>query len=112
MSAKFSFTEEHHSTTFVCQSTPMRTSHNIVDSFLVLKIMLIYAKILQSTTISRSFPSLNLKTCAWLPAKTYVKFADKISADVDIAIATYDPSFGVILLGNNKNKVMNPYLFR
>ena len=73
--------------------------------------MLIYAKILQSTKISRSFPSLNLKTCAWLPAKTYVKFADKIGADVDIIITTYDPSFGVILLGNNKNKVMNPYLF-
>ena len=34
---------------------------HIVDSFLVLKIMLICAKILQSAKMSRSFPTLNLK---------------------------------------------------
>ena len=59
--AKSSFTEQYHSTIFVWQSAPMRTFYNIVDSFLVLKITLIYAKILQSAKMSRLFPNLNLK---------------------------------------------------
>ena len=47
--------------TFVCQSITKRSSPNVVDSFPVLKIMLIYVKILQSTKMSKSFPTFNLK---------------------------------------------------
>ena len=41
ISWKFSFTEQLHSTTFVWQSTSSRATHIFLDSFLVLKIMLI-----------------------------------------------------------------------
>ena len=58
---KFSFTEQLHSTTIDWQSTVSRASHIFLDSFLVVKIMLIYAKILQSTKMSRSLKNLNLK---------------------------------------------------
>ena len=61
LSWKFSFREQLRSTTFAWQSTASRNSHIFLDSFVVLKIMLIYAKILQSTKMSRPLENLNLK---------------------------------------------------
>ena len=61
ISWKFSFTEQLHSTTFAWQSTASRAPHIFLDSFLVLKIMLVYAKIFQATKMSRSLQNLDLK---------------------------------------------------
>ena len=83
---------QSHGTIFIWQSTISETSHAFEECFALIKIALIYAKILQSTEMLRLLQKWIWKTSAQLPGIAYEKFFNKTCLDIDIftAVASYN----------------------
>ena len=86
VNSKYPFTAQPHSIFLVWQPTM-----SIFQCFLVVKIMLIYAKILLSRKTPKSLQTMNSKNFHVNSDHTTQEIANKISMDVDIATQIYIP---------------------
>ena len=82
-------TTKSHLTIFVWQSTAKETSHIFIACFLVVKIMLIYAKIQQLTYMWRMLQNVNLKIFCMACCHSMQKICQQNRIGMYVDIATY-----------------------